>query len=1318
MTLAFLLCFISPLVFAQPVWQDQTSNTGSGTSWTVNFPANISAGNLIIVTLTTQKSASTDVTSFSVTSTGFTKLEHEHFASTNSAPEVVVFYKIATGIETGSISGTVIEYTDGARWKAVAARVTDFDSGSPFGSVTTANSGNSTVNNLTLPSITRTAQYTLLISARSARGSVSSATTPAGMTQLYLDDGNSSDGDNRRCNFLVASQSYTNTGTTGTKTFTWSSNAKATGLMFIIRGCLPMGTLSFAMGSTSTRCAQAETITYTASATNATSLTYSLDASSLTAGNTINSSTGAVTFVGSWSGTSTITATAEGCNGTTTTTHVVTTNVFEAYYLYGSSSQRCQENESRSYAVYTENADSVLYELDAQSLLDGLSINAYIGSVVFPLSYTGTATITATAYGCGTTITNSHEVITDNLVVVDDYDNVQQGDTAYVSILDNDDCDLDTSSLVVFTAPTQGTASIDLNTGILTYIPSSSFSGTDSLTYQICRLTVPSTCETAKLYFNVIPNLVDDYFNKQNSNCQKILNDVSELDIEEKYQTVETVTLYSNPLVADLDGDGDQEIIIMSGNDLSTASPRSSKDIHIFDGATGAFQYTITTPYMSWEGPTPICLADLDKDGDVEIIIASLYSRNAAADQKYLYCYSHTGTLLWKSDTQYGVNVTNGSASGLGLADFNQDGSPEVYVYNEIYNARTGVKLCNGGANGTGNNRTKNTVEVALTVAADLRPATGLELACGRTVYEVNITNTTGTSGNTMTAYNISTSSTKDGFTALADMDLDGNLDVIVMPNDAQLYIWNPRTLTTIASYNSGSGERGTLFIGDVNGDGSPNIGYCRPNAVDMVAYNGTSTLSLLWTLTTTDASGRTGLTMFDFNQDGTQELIYRDESLLRILDGSGSSAVTINSFAATSTTGVEGPIVADIDNDGEAEILVTSDGATVDGDYVGLLVVFESINNDWAPARKVWNQFGYYNVHIKDDYTVPKVQADHGDAFFVSGEDCPDSFKSRPLNAFNVQSTFYSDAGCPVAYLPDVEILIESISYSSTTQILNVNYSVLNLSDKVTAPAGIAIDFYLNNPLRTSATLKLSTTTSEEIAPYSRTTSTSVQMTGISDFSELYALVNGDNAASTPFQYPLSAVEECNYSNNAVSFQAYEGSPLPIELFQFDAYREKDFVRVYWSTSSEFNTHYYWVQRSEDGINFTNLERVEAQGYSQNTTHYSILDEKPLPGLSYYRLYQIDLDGQYSITDPVAVLFEAEEIQVFPNPTEGIVHVFNPSDAGTMQLVSLEGTVVFETTMDKGDTVLDLATYPSGMYLLQIQWEDKPAISKRIVKR
>jgi len=85
-----------------------------------------------------------------------------------------------------------------------------------------------------------------------------------------------------------------------------------------------VGIPAFALGTASSRCQGAETIVYNATAGNSGSITYSLDAISLNAGNTINSTTGEVTYDAAWTGTTVITATATGCNGPTTAQHTVT----------------------------------------------------------------------------------------------------------------------------------------------------------------------------------------------------------------------------------------------------------------------------------------------------------------------------------------------------------------------------------------------------------------------------------------------------------------------------------------------------------------------------------------------------------------------------------------------------------------------------------------------------------------------------------------------------------------------------------------------------------------------------------------------------------------------------------------------------------------------------------------------------------------------------------------------------------------------------------------------------------------------------------
>lgn len=407
-----------------------------------------------------------------------------------------------------------------------------------------------------------------------------------------------------------------------------------------------------------------------------------------------------------------------------------------------------------------------------------------------------------------------------------------------------------------------------------------------------------------------------------------------------------------------------------------------------------------------------VSIADVDHDGLAEFF----YSR-----QDTIVCVNNNGTLKWKSDP---LNEDGGYC--VNLADFNADGIPEVYKGNNIVNALTGKLLVNGNAGGGCNMYTNSACDISNTVAADLRPANGLELAAGNTVYEVVINNTSGTIGNSMTAFNAD-SPVRDGLTSVGDIDGDGELDIVVVRNEqfndnGGVWVWNPRTLDMMARAGAGT-TGGIAFIGNVAGDCNPEIGVNFSDELFMFSYDGSTTLKVLYRLVTTDGSGYTGVTMFDFNQDGKNELVYRDETYLRVL--AGSTGTTLSAYPIRNGTGMEYPVVADVDGDDEAEILVS--GYTTNSDEQRLFC-FESNSIPWAPARSVWNQPGYHVTNVNDDLTIPRVPQNQAKAL-IGYQNCLLPTCPAPYNAFMAQATFRTQEGCVQFPEVDLSIAIESVN-------------------------------------------------------------------------------------------------------------------------------------------------------------------------------------------------------------------------------------------------------------------------------------------------
>jgi hypothetical protein len=131
---------------------------------------------------------------------------------------------------------------------------------------------------------------------------------------------------------------------------------------------------------------------------------------------------------------------------------------------------------------------------------------------------------------------------------------------------------------------------------------------------------------------------------------------------------------------------------------------------------------------------------------------------------------------------------------------------------------------------------------------------------------------------------------------------------------------------------------------------------------------------SILWSAMVADDSGVAGGTAFDFLGDGIAEAMYGDEDLSMIFDG--QTGDTLLSTPRTSRTLIEYPVVADIDNDGSAEILVTAsdsiDGLAPTGFTIQAI---RDVEDRWIQARRIWNQHTYHVTNVREDGTIPAFE-------------------------------------------------------------------------------------------------------------------------------------------------------------------------------------------------------------------------------------------------------------------------------------------------------------------------------------------------------
>lgn len=167
--------------------------------------------------------------------------------------------------------------------------------------------------------------------------------------------------------------------------------------------------------------------------------------------------------------------------------------------------------------------------------------------------------------------------------------------------------------------------------------------------------------------------------------------------------------------------------------------------------------------------------------------------------------------------------------------------------------------------------------------------------------------------------------------------------------------------------------------------------------------------------------------------------------------------------------------------------------------------------------------------------------------------------------------------------------------------------------------------------------------------------------------------------------------------------------SSLPIELVYFKATptNNKQVVQLQWQTLTETNNSHFSLERSQDGMNWKNIQTIAGAGNSAQTLNYRTEDLNPLEGDSYYRLKQTDFDGQFSYSNLRAVHIEPAKgtnIQIFPNPTSATITVKGLPATNNIQLFNALGQEVHVSIISSAalKTVLDLSHLETGVYYLK----------------
>ena len=399
--------------------------------------------------------------------------------------------------------------------------------------------------------------------------------------------------------------------------------------------------------------------------------------------------------------------------------------------------------------------------------------------------------------------------------------------------------------------------------------------------------------------------------------------------------------IIASPMVGDVNGDGTPDVVVPVYHDSSTTDLL----LVVLDGAGDGqgnphVLFTIpsaadpSAPYARWVGS--VALADFDGDGAQEIVYITAGGGVRIAN--------HDGVGAW-CDTANNPGCAGLRLSGNGLgtdlwggpsiADLDGDGTPDVVVRCQAMNGHdisdAALDFVNQAGCGDG------------TVVADLDEdghpevvdaahaiTVGPAFPGGRDLWQ-----TTGIASRMLAVADL-----LPDIPGPEVIDIDSGLFLISGPT-GQVLIGPGGSLIGAAVPIPGAGQGGPPTVADFDGDGLPEVStaglaayvvydpdcYAPPLRTGGQCASGRTDL-VLWSTPTQDlSSSSTGSSVFDFQGDGAAEVLYNDECFFHIYDGTTGAELMTPKLANSSRTAAEYPLVADVDGDGNAEMVVVSNG-------------------------------------------------------------------------------------------------------------------------------------------------------------------------------------------------------------------------------------------------------------------------------------------------------------------------------------------------------------------------------------------------------
>jgi len=420
--------------------------------------------------------------------------------------------------------------------------------------------------------------------------------------------------------------------------------------------------------------------------------------------------------------------------------------------------------------------------------------------------------------------------------------------------------------------------------------------------------------------------------------------------IEWQYTVASGSGVITMPAVGNLtDDNGDGVVDEKDNPDIVFATWYEDKLVALHGDGSG-----LIFEKPGFDGNAGVAIADVDNDGSPEIIAASTQDQIVSVDA--------AGNTEWVSQAFGWQNYPQPT-----VADLEGDGDVEIIFDIGVVDGATGATVM-----------TLNGVQSLwrAPVVADVDNDGQQEILLGEHCF-----GPTGTIEFSVSPIGDST------FAAVADIDGDAGGETFWVTGSnymngtpSAMYILDDDgSLINTVSINAASTRPGPPSVADFDGDGVVEVAVPANTQLELWELDGTR----MWGVDIQDISGIAGVSGYDINADGVYEVLYADELRLRIFDGATGTILYENTNHSSGTLW-EYPVVADVDGDGSAEIVIASNGTVWKG-----ITVLGHNGDGWAKSGPTWPVHDFAMTNVEQDGHVPSPAPRSWDVYNI--------FRARP---------------------------------------------------------------------------------------------------------------------------------------------------------------------------------------------------------------------------------------------------------------------------------------------------------------------------------